>query len=316
MAKQLKIWSANWTFSRTSRSGYLGLPRKATCVRHLSLAYILHKPPEAKAKSPSESLIILHGLFGSKSNSRSIGKVLARDLRRSVYTLDLRNHGDSPHDSTHTYAAMASDVEEFIRAHGLKSPIVIGHSMGAKVAMTIALQSPRLLKAMISVDNAPVAAALKSNFLKYVKGMQEIENAKVCKQTDANNILKSYEEALPIRQFLLTNLVRAAGANHIRLRIPINILAENLDKMGGFPFKDPSETRYEGPTLFIRGLRSHYMGDDVLPIIGSFFPNFELREIDCGHWVISEKPEAFREAVVDFILRHDKPMTTEQSGRS
>lgn len=72
--------------------------------------------------------------------------------------------------------------------------------------------------------------------------------------------------------------------------------------MGDFPFKDPSEARYEGPSLFIRGTKSHYVPDDVLPLVGRFFPRFELRDIDCGHWVISEKPEPFRQGRDLFML--------------
>lgn len=230
-------------------------------------------------------------------------QILARDLKSPVYAIDLRNHGDSPHDPIHSYTAMASDVEDFVQAHDLETPVVIGHSMGAKVAMTMALRSPNRLKALVPVDNAPVDAVLKSDFSKYVQGLQEVERAKVSKQIDADEILKSYEESLPIRQFLLTNLIRAPGANYLRLRIPIDVLAANLEHMGGFPFKDPNEARYEGPTLFIRGTKSRYVNDDVLPLIGSFFPRFELHDIDCGHWVISEKPEAFKEAVVDFLSR-------------
>ncbi|MCJ1467268.1 hypothetical protein MMC07_005892 [Pseudocyphellaria aurata] len=167
----------------------------------------------------------------------------------------------------------------------------------------MALRSPDRLRALISVDNAPVDAVLKGKFSKYVQGLQEVERAKVSKQIEADMILQPYEEALPIRQFLLTNLIRAPKTDHFSLRIPIDILASNLGTMGDFPFKDPDEARYEGKTLFIRGTKSHYVNDDVLPLIGRFFPRFQLRDIDCGHWVISEKPVAFKEAVVDFLLQ-------------
>ncbi len=72
--------------------------------------------------------------------------------------------------------------------------------------------------------------------------------------------------------------------------------------MGDFPFKDPSEARYEGPTLFVRGTKSHYVPDGVLPLVGRFFPRFELQDVDCGHWVISEKPELFRQSKFPVIL--------------
>ena len=113
-------------------------------------------------------------------------------------------------------------------------------------------------------------------------------------------------QALPIRQFLLTNLVRSPDGEYLRLRIPIKTLAASLDHMGDFPFRDPDEARYDGPTLIIRGTKSHYVADDVLPLIGHFFPRFELWDIECGHWVVSEKPEEFRKGthtVLQILLR-------------
>ncbi|MCJ1460846.1 hypothetical protein MMC28_011228 [Mycoblastus sanguinarius] len=286
--------------------------------RQLSLAYNLYEP--VNIKPGHAPLIILHGLFGSKQNNRSISKALARDLKARVYALDLRNHGDSPHDAVHEYSAMADDVEEFIQEHELRVPSLIGHSMsvsslppisnsdpnltstrGAKVAMTVALRSPRLLGALVPVDNAPVDAILKSDFHNYVQGLRDIEVARVQKQAEADDILKHHEKALPIRQFLLTNLVRSTDCGHLHLRIPIKTLALSLDKLGDFPFKNPNEARYDGPTLVVRGTKSHYVPNDVLPLIGQFFPRFELRDIDSGHWVISERPEAFRQAVVEFL---------------
>ena len=96
----------------------------------------------------------------------------------------------------------------------------------------------------------------------------------------------------------MTNLVKTPGSEFLRLRIPVQILASSLGNMGDFPFKNPSEANYTGPTLFVRGTQSHYIADDVLPVIGQFFPRFILHDIDCGHWVISERPEAFRQGNV------------------
>jgi pimeloyl-ACP methyl ester carboxylesterase len=169
--------------------------------------------------------------------------------------------------------------------------------------MTMALRKPQTISALIPVDNSPIDAALKSDFGKYVQGMKEVENANVSKQSDADTILQKYEEALPIRQFLLTNLMRSPDTKTLKFRIPIKILAVTLDHMADFPFRDPDEARYEGPTLFVRGTRSHYVADEALPLIGRFFPRFELLDIESGHWVISEKPEDFRRGVVDFLQR-------------
>lgn len=269
------------------------------------MAYTLHRPPNAAYDTEHAPIVILHGLFGSKQNNRSISKALARDLQRPVYALDLRNHGDSPHDPAHNYLAMADDVEEFMWDQSLVKPTVIGHSMGAKAAMTLALRSPGAVGALIPVDNAPVDATLTSDFAKYLQGMRNIDNANVRKQADADEILKKHVETLPIRQFLLTNLVRSPEGQYLRLRIPLKTLAASLDYMGDFPFKNPDEARYDKPTLFVRGTRSHYVVDEALPLIGQFFPRFELKDIDSGHWVISEKPEAFRQAVVEFVERND-----------
>lgn len=94
---------------------------------------------------------------------------------------------------------------------------------------------------------------------------------------------------------MLTNLVRDSPAHHLCLRLPLEVIASNLENIGDFQFKDPGEVTFEGPALFIRGIKSHYVRDDVLPSIKGFFPNFQLLDIDSGHWVISERPEAFRE---------------------
>ena len=90
----------------------------------------------------------------------------------------------------------------------------------------------------------------------------------------------------------------------MKFRVPLQILGSSLDNLGDFPFKDPDEARYEGPTLFIRGTKSHYVADDVLPLIGQFFPKFQLCDIESGHWLVSEKPEEFRrgKSLVRFLL--------------
>lgn len=166
--------------------------------------------------------------------------------------------------------------------------------MGAKTAMVVALRHKVPIGSLIPVDNAPVDAALKSDFGKYVQGMRKVEEAGVTKQSEADTILEAYEQSLPIRQFLLTNLVRDPETRTQKFRIPIKYLANALDNMADFPFKDPDEARYEGPTLVVRGTKSHYVADEMLPTIGRFFPKFEVVDIEAGHWVTSEKPEEFR----------------------
>ena len=198
--------------------------------------------------------------------------------------------------------------------------------------MTMALRFPKLYSGVIPVDNAPVDAALSSNFSKYVHGMRKIMDAQITRSVEADDILKTFEEvrvftfavswclalltlpqSLPIRQFLLTNLIRSKDSSTLRFRIPINYLAAALDQLGVFPFKNPAANHFDGPALFIRGIHSHYVPDDVLPVVGSFFPRFELRDVDSGHWVISERPHAFIHGMslpvaIAFCLIYSQPL--------
>ena len=221
-------------------------------------------------------------------------------MKRPVYALDLRNHGDSSHNPEHTYDRLAEDVELFLKHHKLAKPTLIGHSMGAKTVMAVALRNRVPVANLIPVDNAPIDAQLASDFAKYVQAMRRIDEAGCTKQREADAILQDYEDRLPIRQFLLTNLMITQEKKQ-KFKIPVKILANALDHMAAFPFTDPDEARFEGPTLVVRGTKSHYVADEMLPIVGRFFPKFELVDIDAGHWVISEKPEEFRKGVFDVL---------------
>ena len=179
--------------------------------------------------------------------------------------------------------------------------------------MALALRSPSSYSGLVPVDNAPIDAALKSDFDTYVKAMLEIEeknqaafaSQKPFKQADADAILQKYEPDLSIRQFLLTNFVRNPDKSgpQYHFRIPLQTLAKSLPAIADFPFRDPDETRYEGPTLVARGTKSHYVADEWLPLIGRYFPKFELMTLDSGHWVMAEKFEEFRKGVVDWMER-------------
>lgn len=161
--------------------------------------------------------------------------------------------------------------------------------------MALALNSPSTIKDIISVDNAPVDAILSTDFAKYVRAMKKIEDANVTSQKAADEIMAEVEESLPIRQFLLANLYTPSGEKTKKFRVPIDVLGKALSHMGDFPFKEPGKVRFEKPALFVRGTKSKYVPDEVLPVVGEFFPRFEVVDIDAGHWVISESPEEFRQ---------------------
>ncbi|KAF3935763.1 hypothetical protein ABW19_dt0210236 [Dactylella cylindrospora] len=162
--------------------------------------------------------------------------------------------------------------------------------------MSVALRSPDLVQDIISVDNAPVNAQLGRQFASYVQAMRRIEETPITKQSEADDILKEYEESLPIRQFLLTNLLRPTNLNKkFHWRIPVKTLGNALDEMSSFPFTPGSAERFTKPALFVRGTRSKYVSDETIPLIGEFFPRFVLKDVEAGHWVISENPGDFND---------------------
>lgn len=210
---------------------------------------------------------------------------------------------------------MAEDVKHFLESHDLHDPIILGefshsvgfhethipgHSMGAKTAMTLALRHPDSVKLMIAVDNAPVDATLSSDFARYVRIMRDIESAALSKQSEADKLLATVEPDVGIRQFLLTNLVRDAETKVLKWRVPLSILGKSLDFMGDFPIL-PDEAQFKKPTLFIRGKYSKYVTDEMIPLIGRFFPRFRIEDVDAGHWVHAERPAEFKEALTQFI---------------
>lgn len=119
-----------------------------------------------------------------------------------------------------------------------------------------------------------------------------------CSRTIYAHSLTHGLQSVQIRQFLLGNLYRPTEGGAQKFRIPLNILSKSLPNMGDFPFKDPQERRFEKQCLFIRGTQSPYVADDMLPLIGQFFPLFRLVDIDAGHWLISEQPEKFRRGIM------------------
>ncbi|CUS11925.1 unnamed protein product [Tuber aestivum] len=289
----------------------------STKMGPVPLAYHLHPAPIPSAAKNDSPLIVMHGLFGSRQNNHSISKALAKDLNRPVYTLDLRNHGESPHTPYHNYEVMAEDVEHFLQENKLgPKTVLIGHSMsppppqlhfnstltptrGAKTAMAVALRKPSIISSIIAVDNAPIEAALHSSFGGYVRAMRKIEHSNLTNTKEADAILAEVEPDVAIRQFLLRNLVRS-DSGRLGFRIPVGTLARELDNMSAFAYH-PDEVRFEKRALFVRGTQSPYVPDEAVPIIGRFFPLFRLKDIDAGHWVISEKPNEFKEAVIEFL---------------
>lgn len=239
-------------------------------------------------------LIILHGLFGSSDNWLSIGKELSSDYK--VYLIDQRNHGDSPHSSSFTYTDMAADLEEFIAEHGIKDPVIMGHSMGGKTAMKFALSYPDKLQKLIVVDIAPRHYPVHHDVI--LQGLKAIDVDKLKTRREADTTLAEYVPELGVRQFLLKNLGRnTEGGYEWKINLPvINDQIENV----GEGLQEGEQ--FEKPTLFINGAASGYIKDADKPMIKQIFPQSEVQTIEgAGHWVHAEKPEEFVEKVRDFL---------------
>ncbi|KAJ2734296.1 hypothetical protein IW152_002427 [Coemansia sp. BCRC 34962] len=251
--------------SRVRMACQLGRQYKAMARGARGLSTVKLEFTATKAETPSNKapLVILHGLFGSKQNWRAISKQLSRVLGRDTYSVDLRNHGDSPHMAPHSYEAMSADIVRFIRDHQLGQPVLIGHSMGGKVVMRTALDQPDLVSRLIVDDIVPCKVDLAHDFGRYVVGLRDIEDRGIAVQKEADMMLARIEDDLSVRQFLLTNMkkvkdpaVEGGVKGAYRSRIPLELLGESLSDIVAWDVGP--DKAYLGPTLFIGGERSPY----------------------------------------------------------
>lgn len=234
-------------------------------------------------------LLIAHGLFGSARNWSSVAKALS-DGRR-VRAVDMRNHGGSFHDARHDYEAMAEDLAAAIDGEA----DVLGHSMGGKAAMVLALTRPDLVRRLIVVDIAPVA--YDHNQIDLVRAMQAVPLDSITTRRDADSALAETVDDPRIRGFLLHSLdVRAK-----RWSLNLDALGDQMAEVLDFP--DVSAA-FEGRTLFLRGEASDYVTDAHRDRIDALFPDSTVVTIkDAGHWIHAEAPDAVIGAVNEFLIR-------------
>jgi len=243
-------------------------------------------------------LIILHGLFGSSTNWGSIAHCLTKSY--SVHRIDLRNHGASPWHDTMDYLAMADDVKQFIEQHQLENPILLGHSMGGKVAMVLAVRYPALVKALVVVDIAPVTTDTRHTGV--VRALRNLNLAAVRSRRDAERVLSFDILDASLRRFLLQNLIRRETG--YVWRINLQALADNMTMLAGFPVLPGC---YSGSTLFVRGGDSQYVQIKHESVIRKLFPSSVIRTIaHAGHWLHAEKPREFLHELERFLTPVDQ----------
>ncbi len=239
-------------------------------------------------------LVILHGLFGSSNNWNGLAKRLGDFF--SVFTLDLRNHGHSPHDPVHTYPAMAGDVVEFLNQESLRSVYLLGHSMGGKVAMEVALAFPSLVRKLVVVDMSPGEHPLQHDGI--LDALRSIRLSDFTSRTAIDLFLKLRIPDDRVRSFLLTNIRRADDGTYSWL-LNLEALDSNRSSLAA-PLKGGRE--YPGPTLFVRAEQSEYVREDDRPLIARMFPRVEVQTIaGSGHWVHADAPETFLSVVRTFL---------------
>lgn len=232
-----------------------------------------------------QPLVILHGLFGSSDNWLTQAKLFSAAYK--VYTVDLRNHGLSPHSDTFDYPSMVGDLAEFLDYHKISNPVIIGHSMGGKTAMNFAITHPQKVEKLIVVDISPRAYDLEHYTL--VEGLKSIPVEAITSRSEADEVLSHYVHDADVRQFLLKNLQRKAeGGFSWRINLPV--ISEKLSNIG---LDLQVEGTFEKPALFIRGARSTYVLDSDWERIISVFPHAQLESMETGHWVQAEKPREF-----------------------
>jgi esterase len=237
-------------------------------------------------------VVLLHGLFGSARNLGGVQRVLAGRFR--VLSLDLRNHGASPHDPVMDYPAMAADVLETLAAEAALPAAIVGHSMGGKVAMQIALQAPDQVQRLVVADIAPVR--YPSHFGAFAAAMLTVPPTATRPEADA--ILASAVDDPAVRSFLLHNFRPGDG-----WRIGLPEIAAALPQIEEWT----TTGLYPGPVLFVTGARSDYVKAADQPVIRALFPAARFVAIkDAGHWLHAEQPAAFA-ATVEAFLGHFPP---------
>lgn len=229
-------------------------------------------------------LVILHGFLASSRNWRRIAEQLSTRFR--VLVPDLRNHGASPHDPVMDYPALANDLGIFLDARALDSVMLLGHSMGGKVAMWFALQHSERVRRLIVVDIAPVA--YRHSFQGILQVLQTLPLAQINNRKQAEALLADAIPEQAFRQFLLQNLVLQDGRYH--WRVDLEILCRTAPNIVGFP--DVSKLPpFTGASLFIAGAESDYVDEAA---VKPLFPQSRLVSIaGAGHWLHVEQPAAF-----------------------
>ncbi|XP_074046208.1 sn-1-specific diacylglycerol lipase ABHD11-like [Macrotis lagotis] len=246
-------------------------------------------------------VVFLHGLFSNKNIFQAEAEALALETGRKVLTVDARNHGESPHSPDCSYEAMSADLQVLLSKLGLTPCVLIGHSMGGKTAMMLALQKPELVDRLVSVDISPLVAKDMPNIFKIIPAMKSanipgnLSHSQVSKIFDEH--LKPFVKDSSIRQYLFNSLVQTNG------QYVWKVNAENLwQQKEQFLDKLQIQGVYPGPTLFLTNHNSPFVPSSHYPKIKLLFPEARFQTIpDAGHIIHIKKPQEFMDSILNFL---------------
>jgi pimeloyl-ACP methyl ester carboxylesterase len=244
-----------------------------------------------------QPLIIMHGLFGQSDNWNTLAKQFA-EQDFEVYIVDLRNHGLSPHSDVWNYQVMSDDILELINDTNLQNVVLLGHSMGGKVAMQFAVDHQKLLDKLIVVDIGP--KYYPPHNLDVLKALNEVDFNVVKNRKEVENVLSKHITDIGTKQFLLKNIYWKDDEK-LDWRFNLKVISEHIENVGEIT---PSDKRVNTPTVFIRGEKSNYILDEDFNLIQEIFSLSKLETIHgAGHWVHAEKPKEFFETVLRFMKK-------------
>ncbi len=251
-------------------------------------------------------VVLCHGLFGQGRNFATLARQLGAAGYRTI-AVDLPNHGRSPWTDDLGYPSMADATAETLRVLGISSSAggraaaVVGHSMGGKVAMCVALRHPALVDRLCVVDISPVGTGNLTQFGRYVRAMRSIDLDTLPDRETADRLLAEEVDSPTVRAFLLQNLRRADGARPgWRWQMNLDLLGRRLDVLGGWPELDVPP--FPRPVLWIAGAESDYVRPEHAPAMRRLFPATRLVRIkNAGHWVHADQPEAFATTLRAFL---------------
>ena len=249
-----------------------------------------------KKSGSGDPLLILHGLFGSLDNWATLAKKLAE--KYTVYLIDQRNHGHSPHADEFNYEVMSDDLSELIKNESLNKVNIIGHSMGGKTAMLYATLNPDKVNKLIVVDIAPKEYPVTHDDI--IKALQSVDLKNITERNEADAQLQKKIDDESTRQFLLKSLYRKNNSeSKFAWKFNLEAISNHIENVGEAL---PQNAIFDGDTLFINGANSDYITKKDYDLIHYHFPNSKIVTIkNAGHWVHAEQPEELFKTVTEFI---------------